>query len=322
MSSTMQAQIETIINETLVNTESVPDEVDSLVEKLSKLFTDNTKKPAKRTTKPKKPVDPAAPKKSDSAYQAFCKKFREEIKQELEANSGDTKISMIDVTRELGARWKKLQVENPEEYQVYLKTAEQEKVEYIEKLEEYEDSDGYKAFIESDEYKVWEAFQQAAKEAKEKAKNAIPYEHKVKTEDQIKSAYALFQNEYLQQFVREYQEEIGIPAAKKAFSELWKVHNKKDNRGNPITDDNKFTIEKTAQDYIDEYEPIKAARTSNDDNNSDAGDLTTVTVQSDDDEEDVLTGCSHVNTRGKRKGKYCNKTCFEDSDKCRSHKLD
>ena len=230
-----------------------------LVEELQQCVIDNMAK-SRKGKKPKKPVGLFSPKKPKTAYQAFCQNNRDEIIQALQADSGDNKISMIDVNRELGARWKKLQVENPEEYQVYIKTAKEEKAQYIKNLEEYEDSDDYKAFIESDEYKVWEAWNNAAKEAKEKAKKAIPYVHKVKTEDQIKSAYALFQNEYMQEFVHEYQEEIGIPAAKKAFSDLWKVHYKKDNRGNPITDDNKFSIDKTAQDYIDEYEPIKAAR--------------------------------------------------------------
>ena len=259
---------------------------------------ESTKKPAKRT---KKPVDPAAPKKPKTAYQTFCQNHRDEIKQELQANSGDTKISMIDVTRELGARWKKLPEENPEEYQEYLKTAEEAKAQYTKKLEEYENSNEYKAFIESDELKAWEA-----------RNNAIPYVHKVKKEDEIKSAYALFQNEYMQEFVREYQEEIGIPAAKKAFSDLWKKFNNRYERAYDITDDNKFDIDKTALYYIRQYESIKAARTSNNDNNSDA----------DDEEEDVLTGCSHVMTRGRNKGKYCNKTCLEDSDKCKSHKRD
>jgi len=86
------------------------------------------KKPPKKKAKVEK--DPNAPKKNLNAYMFYTKENRDKVK----AEKADLKPA--DVSKELGARWKKLK---PEDKKPYEELAQKDKTRYEKEVEKYKE---------------------------------------------------------------------------------------------------------------------------------------------------------------------------------------
>ena len=91
--------------------------------------------------KPKKPRDPTKPKGATSAWMYFCKAKRPLVKAKMERKSKDAKVKMTDVTKELGAMWKKCKEAKKDKK--YIKLAAADKERYTSEMEDYEPSDEF-----------------------------------------------------------------------------------------------------------------------------------------------------------------------------------
>lgn len=89
----------------------------------------------KKELKKMKRADSDKPKRNKSAYLYFCLDKRESVKSEL----GGDNIKQIDVTKELGRRWKQLSTDENrlEELNVYLNKAKNDKNRYIIEMKKY-----------------------------------------------------------------------------------------------------------------------------------------------------------------------------------------
>jgi len=91
---------------------------------------EDEKKKKKPPKKKAKVVDPNAPKKNLNAYMYYTKENRDKVKAEK------TDLKPSDVSKELGARWKKLK---PEEKKPYEEMAQKDKLRYEKEIEKYKD---------------------------------------------------------------------------------------------------------------------------------------------------------------------------------------
>jgi len=91
---------------------------------------DEEEKPKeKKTKKTKKATD--APKKNKSGYLFFCQEMRQVVKEE----NPDMKTN--EIMAELGARWKELKENEPEEVKKYMEMAGEDKTRYEEEMKNY-----------------------------------------------------------------------------------------------------------------------------------------------------------------------------------------
>lgn len=97
---------------------------------------DNQKEFTKVVTKSltkseRKKKDPAAPKRSKSAYMFFCEEMRSKVKEE------NPDMKATEITSELGLRWKELKEKGQKAVDKYNKLAEQDKHRYACEKSEY-----------------------------------------------------------------------------------------------------------------------------------------------------------------------------------------
>ena len=101
------------------------------VEKLAAAWKEQENKLKKllEKTKAKKPAD--APKKNKSGYLFFCQEMRPVVKQE------NPNMKTNEIMAELGARWKELKENEPEEVEKYMDVAAEDKTRYQEEMKNY-----------------------------------------------------------------------------------------------------------------------------------------------------------------------------------------
>ena len=87
--------------------------------------------------KMKKLKDPNKPKRAKSSYMYFASALREKVTKKLSKKSKDGKASMADVSKELGALWKKLSAKDKKPYE---KLAEKDRERYKDEMEAYNSS--------------------------------------------------------------------------------------------------------------------------------------------------------------------------------------
>ena len=329
MLNTIKTQFKQIFNDTLGDYQSeIPDDVETqLIDQLQQCVIDNMPK-SRKGRKPKKPVDTNAPKKPLTAYLSFSNDNRQSIKAELQAENPGAKISVTDVSKILGQKWKELETENPVEYNAYKDKATTLSNQYKTALASYYDSDGYKEFIESEEYIEWKEFAEKEKEEKKKAPKKVankPFVFKPVPDEKLKSVLQLAKNKFLVDYIKLYQEQIDddeteltLADVKKRFSAMIKQHSLVKNKTSHINDDDLFSTDTTYQDLFEELSEIKKQFAPTPDPepveevDDDNDDLIT-------DDEEEQSGCQHLFTKGQNKGRICGKTCVEGSEYCRGH---
>jgi hypothetical protein len=105
------------------------------MEKFGRIPIDEPPKPKKKSKGKKKGAkDPNKPKKAKSSYIFFCSVMRATVKDDM-----DDDAKAVDVTRELGRRWRELSDEDKKPYQ---EMAEADKQRYADEMESYSGSSG------------------------------------------------------------------------------------------------------------------------------------------------------------------------------------
>jgi hypothetical protein len=123
-------------------------------------------------TKAKKPAD--APKKNKSGYLFFCQEMRSVVKEE----NPDMKTN--EIMAELGARWKELKENEPEEVKKYMEMAGEDKTRYEQEMKNYVPS--------ADEEEKPKEKKPRAKKSKDEKPKETPAASPVKSTKSTKSA--------------------------------------------------------------------------------------------------------------------------------------
>ena len=84
--------------------------------------------------KMKKLKDPNKPKRAKSSYMYFASAMRDKVNKKLIKKSKDSKVSMADVSKELGALWKNLPDKDKNPYE---KLAEKDRDRYKDEMDAY-----------------------------------------------------------------------------------------------------------------------------------------------------------------------------------------
>jgi KaiC/GvpD/RAD55 family RecA-like ATPase len=90
---------------------------------------DEEEKPKEKKSRAKKPAD--SPKKNKSGYLFFCQEMRPVVKKE------NPEMKTNEIMAELGARWKELKENEPEEVERYMNMAAEDKTRYEEEMKNY-----------------------------------------------------------------------------------------------------------------------------------------------------------------------------------------
>ena len=107
---------------------ATPEKIEELLEK----FVGNKKK-----MKPQK--NPYAPKKPKSSYFYFCDEFRPNYIEDFKKKNPNKKVSIADVAKQLGSKWKSLSDSGKKKY---VKMAEKDKERYAEELNTFNEKYG------------------------------------------------------------------------------------------------------------------------------------------------------------------------------------
>ena len=167
--------------------------------------------------KPKKPRDPTKPKGATSAWMYFCKEKRPIVKAKMERKSKDAKVKMTDVTKELGAMWKKCKEAKKDKK--YIKLAAADKERYTSEMEDYEPSDEFLDAME--QWKAAGGVERKRSSPKTKTTTTTRKKRDPDAPKKPKTAYLFFSQE-MRPILKEDNPELKAKEVNELIKNMWK----------------------------------------------------------------------------------------------------